>query len=168
MIKEVIGKIKIFYETFPHKITINNTETFKKIANESNNYFMNVGSTANIPNSDKQINCINNTINKTNLTEQEFQDAFQNIKTNKASGFNDITSNVIKSVYDQLFTPLFRICDMSLKFGCFPDKMKVAKIEPLYKADEMELVSNYRPLSIYYQFFQNCYKEYYITKFTTM
>ena len=51
-------------------------------------------------------------------------------------------------MYDQLFTPLFHICDISLKFGCFPDKMKIAKIKPLFKADETELVSNYRPISI--------------------
>ena len=50
--------------------------------------------------------------------------------------FDDRSSNVIKSLYDQLFTPLFHICDTFLKFGCFPDKMKIAKTKPLFKADE--------------------------------
>ena len=135
---------------------MNKTEIFQKekIANEFNNYFVNVGSNlaAKIPNSEKHfsnyINKSNNTLNETNLTEKEFQDAFQSIKTNKASSFDDISSNVIKSMYDKLFTPLFHICDISLKFGCFPDKMKIAKIKPLFKADETELVSNYRPISI--------------------
>ena len=156
VIKEVTGKIKSFDQTFPRKITMNKTEIFQKekIANEFNNYFVNVGSNlaAKIPNSEKHfsnyINKSNNTLNETNLTEKEFQDAFQSIKTNKASGFDDISSNVIKLMYDQLYTPLFHICDISLKFGCFPDKMKIAKIKPLFKADETELVSNYRPISI--------------------
>ena len=44
-----------------------------------------------------------------NLTEQEFQAAFKNIKTNKSSGFDDRTSNVIISLYDHLFALLFHI-----------------------------------------------------------
>ena len=46
------------------------------------------------------------------------------------------------------FLLLFHICNISLKYGCVPDKMKIAKIEPLFKADETELVSNYRPISL--------------------
>ena len=90
----------------------------------------------------------NNILCETNLSEKEFQAAFQTIKANKAAGFDDINSNIIKSSYDQLFTPLFHICNISLKYGCFPDRMKIAKVKPLFKSDEREIVSNYRPISI--------------------
>ena len=40
------------------------------------------------------------------------------------------------------------ICNISLKYGCFPDRMKIAKVKPLFKSDEREIVSNYRPISI--------------------
>ena len=48
-------------------------------------------------------------LNETNLSEKEFQIAFHSIKANKASGYDDINSTVIKSSYDQLFFPLFAI-----------------------------------------------------------
>ena len=69
--------------------------------------------------------------------------------------------------YDQLFTALFHICDISLKFDCFPDKIKISKIQPLFKADETGLVSNYRPISILPIFFKIARKNN-ITKFITM
>ena len=45
------------------------------------------------------MNKSNNVLNVTNLTEQEFKDAFQTIKSNKAPGFDEISSNVIQSSY---------------------------------------------------------------------
>ena len=58
------------------------------------------------------------------------------------------SSNVIQSSYGELYTPLFHICNISIIYGCFPDKMKIAKVKPLFKENETELVSNYRPISI--------------------
>ena len=55
--KEVVGKTKSFDDSFPRKIVTNDKEIFHKenIANEFNNYFINVGSNlaAKIPNSEK-------------------------------------------------------------------------------------------------------------------
>ena len=52
------------------------------------------------------------------------------------------------SCYHELIYPLFHICKQSLKLGCFPDEMKIAKIKPLFKTGERELVNNYRPISV--------------------
>ena len=35
-----------------------------------------------------------------------------------------------------------------MKLGIFPDEMKVAKVKPLFKAEQRDMVSNYRPISI--------------------
>ena len=156
VIKEATGRTKSLDDTFPRKIIIDNEEIFhkEKIANEFNNYFVNVGSNlaAKIPNSEKHFSDYmdksNDILNMTNLTEKEFLEAFQSIKINKAPGFDEISPNVIKASYEELYTPLFHICNISIKYGCFPDKMKIAKVKPLFKANEKELVSNYRPISI--------------------
>ena len=37
---------------------------------------------------------------------------------------------------------------MSLKTGIFPDKLKTAKVPPVFKSDNKKLVNNYRPISI--------------------
>ena len=50
--------------------------------------------------------------------------------------------------YEELVTPLFHVCKNSLKNGIFPDDMKIAKIKPLHKSGEKNIVSNYRPISV--------------------
>ena len=38
--------------------------------------------------------------------------------------------------------------DMSLESGIFPDKLKFARVIPLYKAADPANISNYRPISV--------------------
>ena len=82
------------------------------------------------------------------LSMKEFKTAFDALKNNKASGFDDINPNIIKTSYQQLMLPFFHICKQSLKWGIFPQNMKIAKITPLFKSGETDLVNNYRPISI--------------------
>ena len=35
-----------------------------------------------------------------------------------------------------------------MQTGCFPDNLKIAKVEPIYKGDDKTLVNNYRPISV--------------------
>ena len=44
--------------------------------------------------------------------------------------------------------PLHLIFNQSVNQGRFPDRMKQAKVIPLYKGKDMELVINYRPISL--------------------
>lgn len=44
--------------------------------------------------------------------------------------------------------PLSRIFDRYLSVGVFPDKLKIAKVCPIYKAGEKTELSNYRPISL--------------------
>jgi hypothetical protein len=43
---------------------------------------------------------------------------------------------------------LVHIFNASLKSGVFPDKIKIAKVRPLYKKGDRHEVCNYRPISI--------------------
>ena len=38
--------------------------------------------------------------------------------------------------------------NQSLCTGIFPDKLKIAKVIPLYKKDDIKLFGNYRPISL--------------------
>ena len=154
--KEVIGKTKLSVDEFPKKLSINNEEIFNKqlIANHFNNYFINVGSNlaAKIPHSEKHFTSYlvqsKEKLENNELNEKEFKKAFDSLKPNKSSGFDEINPNVVRCSYGELFYPLFHICKQSIKFGIFPDKMKIAKIKPVFKSGETEIVSNYRPISI--------------------
>ena len=54
----------------------------------------------------------------------------------------------IKETIDLLAAPLSHICNLSFERCIFPDKLKIAKILPVFKSDDPSLFSNYRPISI--------------------
>ena len=82
------------------------------------------------------------------LTEEEFKNAFFSLKTNKSPGYDNIHVNVIRNLYNELKTPLMNIFNLSLNTGIFPDRMKVAKVTPIFKKGEKSSISNYRPISV--------------------
>ena len=46
----------------------------------------------------------------------------------------EISFNVIKNWFSELNMPLKYLFDMSLESGIFSDKLKIARVIPLYKA----------------------------------
>ena len=154
--KEVIGKTKGRQNNFPRRMLINNIETYdkKNIAEGFNDYFVGVG-----PNLAKNITPSllsfksylkngNLTMKNELLDESEFTTAFNSLKTNKSNGYDDISSNVVIKIYDEIKTPLFHIFSESLKQGIFPHKLKIAKVTPLFKSGDETYFNNYRPISI--------------------
>ena len=73
-----------------------------------------------------------------------------------SSGYDDheISPKVIKSIINNIAQPLSDIFNLSLKTGIFPDKLKTAKVFPVFKSDNKKLVNNYRPISILPVFFK--------------
>ena len=51
-------------------------------------------------------------------------------------------------IIPQIANQLAHIFSKSLQTGIVPDKLKIAKVIPLYKNDNPELFKNYRPISI--------------------
>ena len=87
-------------------------------------------------------------IDEKDLTEQELKEAVVSLKPNKSPGCDSIHINVIKAIYEELKRPLFYIFYQSLKSGIFPDKLKIAKVFPIYKSGKKYVLSNYRPISV--------------------
>ena len=72
---------------------------------------------------------------------------------NKNYSDNDgITMKIVKHVITSIAKPFTYICNMSFTTGVFPDKMKIAKVVPLYKSGDRHLCNNYRPISLLPQF----------------
>ena len=55
---------------------------------------------------------------------------------------------VIKRSFDLLAEPLANIINVSLSTGIFPNKLKIAKIIPVFKTGEQNSFTNYRPISL--------------------
>lgn len=73
---------------------------------------------------------------------------------NKSPGHEDIQNMIIKRVAPEISKPLSIIFNNSLTTGVVSEKLKIAKIIPIYKKDDNQLFSNYRPVSVLPCFFK--------------
>ena len=158
IIKAVIGKSKICIHKFPKSLNINKEEiTDKKIvAKTFNKFLVNIGSNladkfpAGSTNFESYLPNVTTALSDKPLSEKEFKDTFFTLKTNKSPGYDNLHVNVIISMYHELKIPLMNIFSQSLSTGIFPDKMKTAKVSPIFKY--------LRPIidqSLYFHVFQN-------------
>ena len=53
--------------------------------------------------------------------------------------------HIVKSTFNSIVQPFTYICNFSFESGVFPDKMKIAKVIPLFKTGEKSNFTNYRP-----------------------
>ena len=156
IMKVIIGKSKVYNDNFPKILNIDKKEiTDKKtIAEEFNSYFINVGPklATKIPpsntNFESYLPNITTSFLEKPLKEKEFKDAFFALKTNKSPGNDNLHVNVIRKLYHELKIPLINIFSLSLKKGIFPEKMKIAKVSPIFKKGDKLILSNYRPISV--------------------
>jgi len=71
-------------------------------------------------------------------------------KTSTDSDGLDMT--IVKRTIDCIIKPMTFICNLSIQSGVFPEKMKVAKVVPLFKNGDVHHFNNYRPVSLLSQF----------------
>ena len=127
----------------------------KDIAEAFNNYFCNVGTNlANkIPNTTLNYkhylkHPILETIFLNPVDELELKKIVMSLNDKKAIGKFDIPTKILKHSFEILKLPILKIINLSLSTGIFPDKLKLAKVLPLYKKNDKQITGNYRPISI--------------------
>ena len=86
------------------------------------------------------------------VTKQELRRIFCSLKPNKTPGYDNINVNVVQKIYEELKTPLMLTFNLSLSTGIFPDKIKIAKVSPIFKNGEKDILSNYLPISVFHVF----------------
>ena len=85
-------------------------------------------------------------------TEEEIAKVISGFKNKNSQDIHGLSMFIIKQICDTIVKPLNIICNLSFTTGVFPNKMKTAKVLPLFKANDVHEVSNYRPVSILTQF----------------
>jgi hypothetical protein len=85
-------------------------------------------------------------INPTNVIE--LFNICQSLKSGKTAGSDNIAMNVIKKSFEFIAQPLTQIINLSLSSGIYPDLLKIAKVIPVFKTDNPENFTNYRPISL--------------------
>ena len=156
IMKEIIGNKRVTNAPLPNFITVKNREIFEKkeIAESFISYFVNIGPNlaAFIPESktsfQNYIHYNGPCLSTINLTDLELENAFVSLKTNKSSGYDEISADVVKRVSDEIFVILKHIFNISLAKGVFPDKLKIARVTPIFKKENNIILTNYRPISV--------------------
>ena len=72
----------------------------------------------------------------------------QSINISKSSGLNNISSFVIKEVFQILISQITYLFNLTLRTAIFPDAWKEALVIPIPKTGDLTNVKNYRPISL--------------------
>ena len=82
------------------------------------------------------------------LSDEEIKTAFFSLKGGKSPCFDEINYDIVKQNFTSLLVLLKYIFDLSLKSCTFPEKMKTARVTPVFKSGDTPLMTNYRPISV--------------------
>ena len=81
-------------------------------------------------------------------TPNEVFDLLKKIQPKRSSGWDGISSWLVRELRVVLLGPLHTITSLMIKESKFPEAWKIAKVIPLYKKGKKGEVNNYRPISL--------------------
>ena len=147
------------YDKFPNVFLIDNKMCSDKdlIANKFNEYFAQIGSrlawNIDVANKRSHESYLGNPceveFNFTLTTPEEILEIICKMKPKSSSGLDNVSCRLMKDISDIIASPLTSLINQSLQSGIFPDKLKIAKVVPIFKAgkDNIEsYVHNYRSI----------------------
>ncbi len=127
----------------------------KRVADRFNHFFTNVADNliSKISNSNTEYQDYLKNPNESSIFIKEVDfgevyDLVRNLDITKAGDIYDISPKLLQIGAQEISPNLTAIYNLSLKFGEFPDKLKIAKIIPVFKADSKLQPGNYRPISL--------------------
>ena len=82
------------------------------------------------------------------VLENEVIDLVNNLKSKKSVGHDGISNICLKQIIPEIVKPLTFIFNLSICNGIVPQKMKLAKVIPIFKKGDPCNVCNYRPISL--------------------
>ena len=71
--------------------------------------------------------------------------------SNSAAGYDEIPASIMKQLIVYYVKPLTLLINKSIAHGKFPDELKLAKVLPIYKNEDEQMIQNYRPI------YQSCH-----------
>ena len=155
MIKEVLNKTQNTPD-YPDSFKLDGFVITDQIniANQFNAYFSSIGTklASQIPGKyfkDYLHSPVNNVNFKFKLIYIENTvNIIDGLKTKSSCGHDGLSVKILKQIIYELSSPITLIINQSLNTGIFPDRLKIAKVIPVYKKDDAKMFENYRPISI--------------------
>ena len=131
------------------------TEDKSKISNALCSYFTDIGNqyAASIGPYSKQFNeyVIGNCSNSLFLHPTDKRDIIRiihELKPKNSCGHAGISSKLVKYLTNEIALPLSIMINTSIERGHVPDTMKLAKVIPIHKLKDKQMLNNYRPISL--------------------
>ena len=155
---QVIGKSKNKGSIIPY-ITVDGLKihSANRIANEFGKYYSTLGESmaAHITQSHHDIDHYLSKIPRNlsslvmSLTSiEEIEKIIYELPNKSSHGHDTISNIILKKLNTSISYPLKLIFNQSITQGMFPKSMKLVEVIPLYKGKCMDLVENYRPISL--------------------
>ena len=126
----------------------------QEIANAFNTYFISIGLKL-----ATQINAIHHftaylddpsdrRLKLESIDEATTRKLIEHLKNKTSTGVDCISNKLLKISISELVTPLTIIINQMLNTGIFPKQLKISKVVPIYKANDLKLLTNYRPITL--------------------
>ena len=143
---------------FPKYFEIHGMQVYDQnvIVNEFNNFFVKIGSSL-----AEKIQ-ISGSTNFKNYLDKQIASRFQfihtcrqdvikiieGLKSKTSYGYDGMSNKLLKYVKQELAEPLLLIINQCISQGQFPDILKIARVTPVFKKDDMHKLDNFRPVSV--------------------
>ena len=72
----------------------------------------------------------------------------KNIKMSHSKGYDGLSTEHLKLINKDISKRLTLIINQSLNSGIFPDQLKIAKVTPIFKKGDKQIITSYRPISV--------------------
>ena len=156
ILRQIINKSKKS-NSLPSTFVIDNNKISNPqvIAEEFNNFFSKIGQSVsdNVPNSqshytDHLKGQFPDNFNLIPVDPVEILKTAKQMKPKTSQGHDNISTKLLKETIDLILIPLTHIINQSFTSGIVPGNMKIAKIIPIFKSGNQEIMNNYRPISL--------------------
>ena len=87
-------------------------------------------------------------MNLKNITMHEIGKIINSLKSKDPSGYDGISSRILKISAPYVLSSLTFIFNKSLLTGIFPERLKFSEVKPIHKKGDSTDISNYRPISL--------------------
>lgn len=81
-------------------------------------------------------------------SEYEVCSLINNLKNKASPGYDKISAVILKSNKSTMSKVLSDIFNLCMESGIYPDKLKIARVTPVYKSGNASSLTNYRPVSV--------------------
>jgi len=82
------------------------------------------------------------------VDKYELIDLIYKLNPSKCPGADNLGPKLIQDISSSIIDPFLHIYNLSLSTGVVPNKLKIAKVIPIFKRGDSHLPNNYRPISL--------------------